>query len=531
MLEGLGRFRLLGISCPNIDTVVMNHLLWYELCSRRDNRYKLMQAGIPHRRFLFGNEVRRMVSRVLSVLLLLLVPVPPLVAQELSEREEIAIFDLSYYGEPEPREPRGPTIRVEVDRDAFRFEYRGTGDESYDREFARQFDAVNDRINGVFVELGRFDVIGYSQRLTAESVDEFVELLREFKEDRIEVPEEVLLGRQPFTEAELERLTGGFIVVVPSITYYGMSRSEGEYTAEVETSLTFIDVDTTQTMDHIRIETSGTDEEPGRAIRSAVERIPPRLSTEVRTMEAFLIRSGVIDVDGRDVHLEFGRNMGVVRGDEYVLLDTDVTAAGRERTREIAFLVVREVHQSFSIARLVYADRSPSVGDQAEEVPRTGAELGVYTHGVTPQPLTGEGGEAFSRIDAVVIGLETAAARGFYGVRPVVGVELPIIGAPNHLVCNGTLGVEFPRYIGRVRVTPAFHAGAGAAIRTRDDEEDPFLSHLGGRVQLGVEYFATRNVLFRLEGGATRYWESGRAHDKGIPGYGGLYVGAGLRLK
>src|SRR6056297_3485392 len=117
-------------------------------------------------------------------------------AQTFSEREEIAIFRVSYYGQPSYDPPSDVRVEIRGRRGSLTVELRGTGNRTYDDLFARAIGAVDEQIRSVFINLGRFDVIGMQQRLTASSVDDFIATLSEYQADRSELPEAVLLGEQ-----------------------------------------------------------------------------------------------------------------------------------------------------------------------------------------------------------------------------------------------------------------------------------------------------------------------------------------------
>ncbi len=472
--------------------------------------------------------MRRWFPIGLSSVLLVLFAAGAASGQEFSDRRELALFRLSYYGQPEPVRPSGPFLRIEVDRSRFAFEYRGTGRPSYDSLFQNAFGAVDERIRGVFVNLGRFDVVGYPQRLRSEYVDEFIQAVREYRTEELEMPEAVMLGQQAFTEAEFRALSGGFLVIVPSVTWYRMDYDPYDirYSASIETSFTVVDVDSGRSVEHFRIETGGNSDRAERAVQAAVDAIPSRLEYELRSLATFRIRSGIIDRDGRRIYMEFGRNMGVRPGDEYAIMSTRTGRAGYTGEYESGLIVVSDVYEQYSVARLIYGGRSANVGDQLEEVPRRGAEVGAYAHML----LTAPGGGRQVEPTGAVIGLSAVANRGFFRVRPLVALELPLTGEGDHTVIGGYLGFETSFYFGRLRIGPSLKFGGAVADRLGDDS-DPFVSHFGGKVQLGMIFQLGRDTMLGVQTGWMQLWRSGVAADRGIRPLVGPYIGAAITFR
>jgi hypothetical protein len=451
--------------------------------------------------------------------------------QEFSERRQIAIFRLNYYGAPRDPVPQSETVfRI---GNIVRYERRV---ESETTEIFRQaVGAIDEQIRSVFINIGRFDVIGLTQRIEQENIHAFVDALRQYKEDNLEIPEAVLVGEQAFTEQDFNRLVGGFILVVPTVSYYNIERDDNQYNATIETSFTFINVEDFSTIGQFFVETTGSSDDAVRAMREAVNGIPPQLTYRIRMMDVFRLRTGVLEVAGRSIILEFGQNMGLKRGDEYAVVQTRTIGTGHRTAEETGLIVIREVREEFSIGRLLYARPRVVPGDQLREVPRVGVEISPY--GAYVMPLDGPSAED---IGVLMFGLKGVVSRGYYSWRPLAGLEIPTTATIFGFLfpMNVYLGGEYNIYLARLRLVPSFAVGLGGAVPVSDFfDEDFYTTHVGGHLKLSLSYLVTRDTMFVLETGVTgwyglydRVFEE-TIVDRFFGSYGGILFGAGVTFK
>lgn len=469
--------------------------------------------------------------RIVAVALLALVAVAASFGQEISERREVAIFSLNYFGAPVGRPPETTSISVETEDVKIQVDVRGTGNEAVDQLFQQTLGAVDQQIREVFVNLGRFDIIGLPQRLSQDDVSAFIQALRDFREANAELPEAVLLGREAFTEADFNRLVGGFVVVVPSVTFYNLIENRsGDYEASIATSFTIINVDNLQTIAQFTVETDGLDADRATAVREAVDEIANQLRFEIVSIEEFRLRTIIAEVDGVEIVMQFGTDMGVSVGDEYNIVRQGETAGFQTRERT-GLVVVREVNDNFSRAYLVYADPEANPGEQLEEIPRFGVDIQPYANVIVDI----SGGNAFSPL----LGVRGTLSRGFFDLRPSAGLEVnlgPLVsggGAPL-LLTNLYAGGELHLYLGRLRFVPTAHLGAGLLFYLGDLSGETFaLSHLGGILKAQIQYLVNDDLLIYAEAGWSQWFSlySGIFSSVYTDTYGGPTIGAGVIIK
>lgn len=425
-------------------------------------------------------------KRIVIVLTLIFVLCGLSAAQEVTEKKDLAVFALSYYDWKVPSGALG---------------------------------LVDEKIKNVFVNLGRFNVIGMNYRLSSSDVNEFIDRIRRYKEESVEIPESVQLGQEAFTESDFNRLVGSFLVVVPTLSYFDVSRSGRDYTAELETAFTVINVEESKTIAHFTVRTTGEDAVSSRAVREAVDLIPMQLEYEVRKVPEFQLKTGIVDVMRGEVLIEFGEDMGVKVGDEYKIVERVELRTGHEVMDSTGLLVVKDVSQDVSVAKIIYSQGTPRVGDQLGEVPRLGVDTTVYAHALLPlDNLT---------LADVTVGIRQGFNRGFYNARPIVGLEVPVtkigwtfFGFP----MNAYFGVEGNIWFGRFQITPSAAGGVGMILPFWD--QDRFiLSHLGFVTQLGVNYLFGDSVRISVEAGYS-YWFGLWGNS-----YGGLLVGGGIQFR
>ncbi|KGE73351.1 hypothetical protein [Spirochaeta lutea] len=440
-------------------------------------------------------------------------------AQEFSEKQDLAIFNLNYYGAPVSNDVPSLSIKSEGKGGSFSLELKGSGSEQTDRIFQQAVGSIDASLREVFIELGRFNVIGLPQRLSSSDVQAFIDGIQEIKESNTEIPEEVRLGQVAFTEAQFNRLVGSFIVVIPSVTQYSQILEEdGDYKTSISTSFSFINVQEYKNFASFTIETTGYDENAFDSMKSAVDSIPGQLEFQIRSVPEFQIKTAIIEVLGGRVYLEFGRNMGLQLGDEYrVLRYRDV--AGYNAEDPVALLVIEEIQENFSGAKIIYAKTPLVPGDQLREIPRMGVTLEPYFNVVVASP-TEDGFLGF-------VGLRTAISRGFFGLRPAAGLEFVLgnVGSIRGLMGSLWAGGEYSLYLGRLR--PHISAGVGVTgFFDPTGESDPLLSHLYLNLKARVGFLVTDSVEIIAEGGYVHNLSFGSYGS-----FGGILAGLSVLLK
>jgi hypothetical protein len=343
------------------------------------------------------------------------------------------------------------------------------------------------------------------------------------------IPDKVQMGQEFFTEADLNKLIASFIVVIPSVVSYKEEWKEEDSlfpardVVTLKTSFTFVNVETLKTIAHVTVDFKGEDKELDAAIQKVTDNINPRLTFEIRKIPEFQIKTGILEVHGSDVIIEFGKNMGLALGDEYQVVDSRVLPSGRTVTENVGLIMVRKIDEEVSYATVLYSDVPLSEGAQLKEVPRLGLETAAYGH-VAVYSLSGSS-PAFP---PMVAGVRASLARFVYDFRPFLEVETPIQNWVVTVPFNLLVGVEYDLYLGRLQIAPRLSAGIGFALDA-DNDFQPEPSNFGGRAGLGISWLFTPELKVNLEAGYL-LWFSFDDVRYG-PSYDGVFAGGGLSIK
>jgi hypothetical protein len=328
-------------------------------------------------------------------------------------------------------------------------------------------------------------------------------------------------------------------VVVPAVANYVVARLRtGEYEVNIKTSFSFVNVEEGRTFAQAFVDTEGKDTNQDVAIKAALDAIPAELTFEIRKIPEFQLKTGIVEVRGTQIVIELGRDLGLKPGDEYVILSSEILQSGRALTKEQGLVVIKEVSDEVSVAKVIYARPRPQIGDQLQEVPRFGMDITPYVHYVVQTaafPLP-------SDQELLFLGARAATSRGFYGFRPIAGIEIPTIA--NILLAiplNVYVGGEYDFYIGRFQIVPMAGVGVGMAylwyLGVADVPEDQryFITHFGGKASITANYLFHKNFRISVEAGYNLWFsripQASFFKNLVFPSYDGLFVGAGLIWK
>jgi hypothetical protein len=375
-------------------------------------------------------------------------------------------------------------------------------------------------------------------RLAQNDVNEFIQKIKEFKQENVEIPEKFQMGQEVFTERDMNQLIGSFYVVIPVVSFYSVERDkDGDFDAIIKVSFTVVDVQEVKAFAQFFVETTGASSDSGeRAAQIAIGKIPTTLEFEVRSIPEFTLKSAVLERIGGDVVMAMGRDMGILTGYEFSVLSARILDSGRLFESETGLLVVKDVGEEVSMATILYG--SPEEGDQLKEIPRIGFELIPYFN-ILLNPWEKEWKYYY------VAGIRASVTKRFYTFRPIAGIEVPLPLGPEDTLLpflwiagfpfTFYIGGEATFYMGRIQITPQAAVGASFLIPWWVELDEPVTTHIGGFVNVNLSYLITRDVKISLDAGYKHWisiWDPILEYitDR-TASYGGFMLGAAVALK
>lgn len=401
-------------------------------------------------------------NKTIAIALALLVTIAAVTAQpKVSTKQEIAIFALGYYGYKIPIEALA-TIDVEIQK--------------------------------VFLDLGRFTVIGMDKRFSSNDVNEFVALIKKIKEQNFVLPDKYRFGEEVFTEADFNKLIGAFIIVIPVVTNFNSqyNNSRSQYETNIKTTVTFIEAATGNMIGIADVETSGTSKETQfKSIKNAIDGIPGQLQYEIRKISQFQNQTKVVSSKLGSVTMLLGQNMGVKKGDEYAVIVTE-NIEGYVNEREVGLIKIKDVGTTSSEGIVLYSDIKLEKDTQLREIPRQEGEASLYAHLVTF--------DANSTSDSsIAVGLKVSLTRGYFGLMPYGFVQI-LFDEPKGYPIGFGIGGEYAIYLGRLELAARVGlAGSSCVLITWlqdrfSTSDNTYFTHYGINAGAYLSWLLTRDT-------------------------------------
>ncbi len=401
-------------------------------------------------------------KKTIAIVLALLVTLTAVIAQpKVSEKQEIAIFALGYYGYKIPVEALA-TIDVEIQK--------------------------------VFLDLGRFTVIGMDKRFSSNDVNEFISLIKKVKEQNFVMPEKYRFGEEVFTEADFNKLIGAFIIVIPVVTSYNSqyNNSKNQYETNIKTTVTFIEAATGNMIGIADVESSGTSKETQfKSIKSAIDGIPGQLQYEIRKIPQFQNQTKVVSSKFGSVTMLLGQNMGVKKGDEYAIIVTE-NIEGYTNEREVGLIKIKDVGTTSSEGVVLYSDVKIEKDTQLREIPRRDGEASLYAHLVSLDANS-------TSQSSIAVGLKVSLTRGYFGLMPYAFAQI-LFDEPKGYPIGFGVGGEYAIYLGRLELAARVGlAGSSCVLITwlqdqLSNTDDTYFTHYGLNAGAYVSWLLSRDT-------------------------------------
>jgi hypothetical protein len=376
-------------------------------------------------------------------------------------------------------------------------------------------------IRDVLATIGQFQVAAMAYHVSSADLAGFARSVQGVSHGSANAEQPIHVGEQLISAADASRMAASSVIVAPSVVDVQITRdAAGLYTTGVITSFAFVAPALSHPPIRISIDTHGIDRDRAVALNEAVDAIPPRLASVLDEVPYLRPNWGIIEVRGNEVVLELGRDAGIRRGDEFLDLPPDIPVPGAGQMPAKGLLKVRQVDSVTSIAGVIYSDSPPRVGDRLLDLARVGMDSTVYVRSILAQTGPAPGGST------PLVGLRQSFSRGFYLLRPFVGIEVPF-----NLVAAGAAGVpvnlyaggEYDIRLGRLQLVPRAAIGLGASTGLAGPSPD-LITHVGGGLSVAASYFFTPSIKAEIETGWLSWTGfSGYSYD-------GAFLGGGFTV-
>ena len=365
---------------------------------------------------------------------------------------------------------------------------------------------IDQRIIDVVTSFKRFNVIGMEYRLNSNNIVSFIDQIKRMKEQRSEISETVLSGEEAFTRADWERLTGAFLVFAPRITDYderlmfeetvveGKKVIKKYWIVRIEGAISILDVSGSASERVIPLSVKKVAKRRSDAVDEAISSLISSVYTAIKFEPEFALASGVLAVDHENntVTIELGKDIGINAGDEYIL-QKSISVAGKQSVKETGLLIISEVHDTFSVAKVIYADQPIVEGDSVKEL--LGSRILLQGYAGITVPITGvmtKDSKEFLRVQPT-FGIRAVYKANFH-LSISVGYEYAI---QQPIGSSAVLSAKPMRLTSRFKITPEVQfCFSGTSVAAQSNSAKTYTvtaTQLGGRVLVSADYFISRN--------------------------------------
>ena len=384
--------------------------------------------------------------------------------------------------------------------------------------------AADDGIAVFRIDSGDSELPGGSLELAESLIIEALAVYRQFRVydagESLSAEELEALLAGDDSSPEPGALKGADFLVVPGLSVYEAAEcgEDGELEAEIQFSFSLIRTDGMVEAARFAVNAYGQGETEVEAADAAVRAAAVQLGFELRKIEEFVLKSSVIEVLGNgEVIIGLGRESGIVCGDE-LAFEVGKDGAG-------GLIVINRSEEDLSYGTVISRSDDVVPGARVDLVPRFGADLSPYARAFFDE----------SGISPGCAGLRFVPVKGFYDLRPVAGIEVPLVadfigGQWPGFPVSVYAGFELFWILGRLQIEPAFVFGLTSLVPIRAAEQFR-ISHAGGTAALTFNWMLFENLRIFAEGGYSYWYSTAASELPEVKAFGGIFGGIGVTFK
>ncbi len=247
---------------------------------------------------------------------------------------------------------------------------------------------INQAVQSAFNEMKRFNVLFYpGMKLDVKYLEEFIEYIKQRKLEDVKGDDDPEFGNIVFDVNKIDDIASSFYIVIPNLSYFNeeyienYDEEDDEYTYEYKVyaniSLKIVNVETYEVIGDIYKEYEYTSDESFlEAEQDTISGIKYGIAYEIKNIEEFQLKTGVIKREGLTVYLDIGSEVGVKVGHEFHVVGKE-KIGDKFREEKVGLVRVKEVSRDLAIAIILIEEKKITEGDQLKEYNRTGLNVTV----------------------------------------------------------------------------------------------------------------------------------------------------------
>lgn len=409
----------------------------------------------------------------------------------------------------------------------------------------------DDRLISILSSMKRFQVIGYHYRLDNNSAERFIAKIQDLKkQSALQNPKymDEDLGIAVIPASDLQKMVNSFFIFVPSISGFSSKQYQveveekkngkiviklvTEYSATVNISIKIITAEGNLLKTYDSSIESKSRKDVNDAYQQSVSSAVSGLSFFLRNVDEFKIKTKVLKVDGGDVYIELGKDIGIYPGYEFALQVEEKVLDRFTEKKTTGIVRVKSIGTQYSIATPIFG--SPQIGDQLLETPMAGGRFNIFV-GMLPMAVPTDNifilymspsvsftsDQKFNKSTyAFTAGIHTEGEIGYGGLFNLnlglmfnnpMAAYLDIGGGYEFYfgMASMTLGADLS-LLGTMKSMGTLYNNDIITIKSTEFDSDINVSLMSGTIgikpRLGLNIQLSQNFKFRVTGGYALYF-------------------------
>ncbi|MDC7127190.1 MAG: hypothetical protein PQJ46_16620 [Spirochaetales bacterium] len=325
-----------------------------------------------------------------------------------------------------------------------------------------------------------------------------------------------------YDDKERRKLLNESLIVAKSMIYYSVFENTSGWETEIQVSFNLIEGSDLISVGAFTIDAYGEGPNIDDSLIQAINNLCQQADFEIRAIDIFKGDISIAEVMGRDVIIEFADGVKVFRGSEFNLIGVDDSLSEVEKT---GLVVISKVKENSAVGRIIYSNYEvkPSM------VLKKSSRFGIDAN------LDGRMYFGSDGLEGGAAGVKFTFSKGFYGIRPFLGIETPFLTDDLSKQWSGFplspyLGGEFLWNWGRFQIRPSLATGITFSVPLNSTDEFA-VTHIGLDLGLSLSLTIFDFLKIELEGGYNPWMVLYKIYGTDISSYGGIYAGISATFK